>query len=315
MLSLGQVRPEKLRRGDRWVACCYRAAVWLFSRLGPRFTYWLFDRFFARAYARSRAMLVIARNINLAYAQAPEAEREALIAAVAKAQTATAAELMLQDHWRRSGIKWTRHNLDAQWLRPYAENAKQALFLVGHFAGWEPNIMTLSRYLRNVVGIYAPPKNPLLETFFRERRVVKAANWRILPRDMPGLQARLAQEFADGASLLYALDAPLPGPMLPFMGLTSPTTLKPYALAAAAGAPIIPLHCGRDRSGLGFWIEAQPPIHPEGSSEEAVLAFATAMNQVYSQWIHANPDHWYWTGNFFQPNARWQAREAVKQAA
>ena len=313
MLSIGQKRPEKLRRGDRLAALIYGLTGHLFSFLKPRFTFWFFKTFLTRLFRQSRNRALIEKNINLAFPDKGEKEKQAILNGVLDALPLAAAELMLQNYWRRSSLKWTRHNLDETWLEPYRKNEKQALFLLGHFAGWETNIMTLSNFLENVYGVYAPPKNPLLEPYFRERRYVKNASWTLLPRDMKGLQTRISREFAAGRSLIYILDAPLPGPMLPFLGLHSPTTLTPYRVAANAGAPIIPLNCGRDRDRLGFWIEAQKPIFAEGTSPSHIEHFATEMNHVYSSWIRANPDHWYWTGKFFEPNAIWQARQQAKE--
>lgn len=315
MLSIGQARPEKLRRGDRLAALAYGLAVRFFGLLGPRATYWLIQRLAGPAYRRSRSIPLIRRNIGLAYANESEQRREEMVQEVATAQVGNIADFLLQDTWRRSSLKWTRHNLDEDWLQPYIKNEKQALLVVGHFAGWEPNAMTLSRYFQNVMAIYAPPKNALLEPYFRERRAVTNSTWAYCPRDLPDMRARVQRHIKGGGSMFYLLDAPLPGPMLPFMGLQSPTTLGPYSLAARADIPIIPLFCGRQKTGVGFWIEAQQPIFAKGRNQSAVADFATTMNNVYSDWIRANPDQWYWTANFFQPNARWEARQAAKAAA
>ncbi len=312
MLSIGQVRPDKLRRGDRLAAFLYGSTIRLFSLLGPRFTFAVFRRFMLRSYLRSRPATLIRRNIDLVYADKSAGEREELVTKVAREQVGNAAELMLQDHWRRSSLRWTRHNLDADWLQPYVRNEKPALLILGHFAGWEANAMTLSRYFENVMGIYAPPKNPLLESYFRERRAVKGASWVYCPRDLPDMRARIQGHLGSGGSMLYLLDAPLPGPMLPFLDRESPTTLGPYTMAARAGIPLLPVYCGRDREGVGFWIEVQKPIYAEGRDQAAVIDFATRMNGVYSDWIRANPDQWYWTANFFRPNARWEAKRAAK---
>ena len=108
--------------------------------------------------------------------------------------------------------------------------------------GWG---IIFSRYLKNGIGVYAPPRNPLLEAHFRDGRIVNHDYWTLYPRDLKGLQEKLAQAvIEDGSSLIYALDAPLPGPMLPFLGLKSPTALKPYELAAKVGMPIIPFAQG-----------------------------------------------------------------------
>lgn len=309
MLSIGQERPDKLRKGDRLAALLWSLSAQIFSLLGPRVTFRFFKALGGRLMRRSSNIGLISHNVGLAYKDDTAQRREEIVEGVVSALPLAIAELMLQPYWRRCSEGLTRHNLTADWLQPYVSNEKQAIYLLGHFSGWEANIMTLSRHLTNTVAVYAPPKNPLLEKYFREGRTDLSGKWTLWPRDMRGLQGRLAEEFSRGKSLIYALDAPLPGPMLPFMGLNSPTTLRPYKLAAETGAPIIPLNCGRDRHGLGFWIEAVQPIHAKGSSSDDVIELATTMNGIYSDWIRANPDHWYWTGQFFKPNRIWEARQ------
>ncbi len=308
MLSLGQSRPEQLRRGDRIAAALWAFCSHFFSLLGPRVTFWTFQRLGRALLGRSSNVGLVRTNVALVFPDWTARAREELVQQIAGDLPLAIAELWLQPYWRRRSEALTHHNLDADWLRPFARNDRQAVFLLGHFSGWEANIMTLSRHLRNVTAIYAPPKNALLEPYFRERRTDLSGNWTLYPRDMSMLQRRLAKEFAQGKSLIYALDAPLPGPMLPFLGLTSPTTLRPYELAAKAGAPIIPLHCGRNRAGISFWIEALPPLYAKSAAPEDVRDLAILMNDLYSDWIRTHPDQWYWTGRFFRPNPIWEAR-------
>ena len=291
----------------------------LFSALGPRFTFWFFRKVLTTVSRRSsnakgvqKNVKIIRQNVETAYADASVDQQRAIIDAVVTAMPEAMAELMLQPYWRQHGEALTRHNLDAPWMQPYARNERQAIFVLGHFLGWEPNIMTLSRHLRHVHAAYAPPKNPLLEPFFAQHRLATGATWTMLPRDLKGLQARLAKAFAGGSSLLYVLDAPLPGPMLPFMGLTSPTTLRPYQTAVDAGVPIIPLKMGRELGTLRFWIEAQEPLFATGKDQAAVIDLATRMNDHYSAWIREDPTQWYWTGQFFKPNRLWQRRELAR---
>lgn len=315
MLSLGQARPEKLRRGDRFAAFLWAFFGRVFSALGPRFTFWFFSGVLTVPIRKSSNETLISKNVSLAFPDMAGADQAALVDKIVRELPRAMAELMLQNFWRRAGDRVTRHNLDAPWLQPYARNEKQALFLLGHFSGWEANIMMLSKKLSGVHAVYAPPKNLLLETYFNERRTDFSGNWTLYPRDQKGLQRLMARKCAEGRSLLYALDAPLPGPMLPFMGQTSPTALRPYELAAKAGMPVIPLKCGRDRDKIGFWIEAQDPIFAKGTSDDDIRDLAIRMNDHYSDWIRENPDHWYWTGQFFQPNKRWEARSKRKTAA
>ena len=169
--------------------------------------------------------------------------------------------------------------------------------------------MAMSRKISNVWVLYAPPKNPLMEPIFREQRVCPKKGWRLIPRDLHNLQGALSRHLREGGSLLYLLDTPLPGPMLPFLGLTSPTALAPYQMAARQGAPLIPLKCQFQRKGRHLQIEAQQPIFADGKGAEAAQVLATQMNAVYSDWIRERPTQWYWTGKFFEPNAQWEARK------
>ena len=312
MLSQGQKRPEELRRGDRLGAFAYLLVQRLFCLLGPRLTFAFFGWVGRRQYPKSSPAKVVRANVEKVYVDAPEAEREAIIEGVYKTVPLAMAEFMLQPYWKRHGPRLTTHNLDQEWLQPYLRNEKNAVFLLGHLAGWEAGAQMLSRQLQNCLAVYAPPKNALLETHFRDGRIVADSTWQMMPRDLQGLQRKLASSIRDGSSLLYLLDAPLPGPMLPFLGHTSPTALKPYELAAKNGVPLIPVRTGRSDNGLNFTIEVEEPIFATGTSEEDIIAFATQMNGVYTRWIKERPTQWYWADKFFKPNAIWEKRMARK---
>ena len=314
MLSQGQKRQEGLRRGDRLVAVLYRLVQAIFCLLGPRFAFGFFGWVGARLYPQSEPAKLVRRNVELVYADRGEEEREAIIQGIYKTLPRAMAEFILQPYWKRHGARLTQHNVDIDWAQPYLKNEKNAVFLIGHFSGWEAGVQFLSRHAKNVVGIYTAPRNPLLEPHFCEGRMVRGHSWRMYPRDLTDLQGRLTEALKAGASLIYALDAPLPGPMLPFLGLTSPTTLKPYALAAQTGAPLIPVYTRREANDQAFCVELEPPIFAKGASNADIIALATEMNQVYTRWIFKDPTHWYWTDKFFIPNKRWQERQAVKAA-
>lgn len=314
MLSIGQKRPDGLRRGDRAAAVLFRLFRRVFSALGPRFTFWLFRMIVVRPYRRSSPAKVVRRNVDLAYAQSTQAERDSIVDGVTSTLPMAMVELLLQPYWYRHSERLTTHNLDADWLQPYLKNEKQAMFLIGHFSGWEPNIVTLSRHIQQAVGIYAPPKNALLEPYLREKRVAPGSTFTLYPRDRRGLQGELAQYLKDGKSLIYALDAPLPGPMLPLLGLESPTTLRPYQMVAEVGAPIIPLKCYRVPSKIEFVIEAQEPLFAKGTQPDDIVDFATRMNAVYSAWIRETPTQWYWPNGIFRPHPIWVKRENARAA-
>lgn len=309
MLSVGQKRPEGLQRGDRLSAWAFRFGQQIFSLLGPRFTFWIIRRALLPLIRRSSTPAKILGNVKRAYPDATAEERQAIVDGVIWSAPETAAELMLQPYWRHNAGRILDHNFDDAWLQPYVKNEKPAMYLLGHFTGWEASVMAMSGILERVWAVYAPPKNPLMEPYFCEKRILQSRTWRLLPRDLPRLQNQLNSHVGSGGSLLYLLDAPLPGPMLPFLGLKSPTTIAPYQMAAKKGLPIIPLKCSFDQQAMRFRIEAEQPLEAKGSSAEDVIKLATDMNAVYSRWIRERPTQWYWTGKFFEPNAQWEARQ------
>ena len=319
MLSVGQKRPRGLQRGDRLRVWAFGLSQQLFSFLGPRLTFWLVRRALLPVIRRSSAPAKIRRNINRAYPQASKAQRQAIEDKVIGSAPDTVAEFLLQPYWRRNAGRILDHNFDEAWLQPYVKNDKPALFLLGHFTGWQASLMAMSGILQQVWMVYAPPKNRLMDPYFCEKRIVpqgvKQGAWRLLPRDLPGLHKQLSKHVRTGGSLLYLLDAPLPGPMLPFLGLTSPTTLAPYQMAVRQQLPLIPLNCHFDQRSLRFRIAAEPPLEAKGSRAEDAVELATRMNAVYSRWIREQPTQWYWVGKFFEPNSDWEARQKRKAQA
>ena len=311
MLGLGDKRPEKIKVSHRAEALVVGVLRWVLCRLGPRISYGLFRRFLRPRLAKSGPVATIERNIEQVFQDREPEFRHALKERVVDGMSDAMTEFALQDFWHRRSLQSTEHNLDAPWLQPYLRNEKPAIYLIGHFQGWEVNILTLTGFVRNVLGIYRPPKNPLLEVYFRDRRTVDRSGMDLVPRDYKGLGKRLAGHLASGGSLMYALDAPLPGPMLPFLGLKSPTTLVPYGLAAQHKVPIIPLKCGKRGQGR-FFIEVLDPLFAGGETAEDIEALAVQMNAIYSDWIREMPEQWYWADKFFIPNDRWEARRSEK---
>ena len=137
MLSLGQKRPEGLPRGSRLTASHIPNNAGFFCLLGPRLTFGFIGWLGNRRYHKSSPAKVIRRNVELVYAHMPADQRETIIEGIYDNVPRAMAEFILQPYWKRYGPRRTRHNLDADWLQPYLNNERQALFLLGHMAGWE----------------------------------------------------------------------------------------------------------------------------------------------------------------------------------
>jgi KDO2-lipid IV(A) lauroyltransferase len=85
------------------------------------------------------------------------------------------------------------------------------------------------------------------------------------------------------------------GVYVDFMGHPAGSTIGAASLALKTGAPLLPMHCVRQRDGkLKVIIEPEFTIRREGPEEELVPEAVAAMNRVVERWVREHPEQWFW---------------------
>ena len=93
------------------------------------------------------------------------------------------------------------------------------------------------------------------------------------------------------------------GLFVEFLGEAASTVIGPSQLAQKTGAWILPaaMHVRRHRPPvLQFYPPIDPAAYPDG--HEGRLAMTRRLNDIFSDWIRARPDQWFWL------HRRWKSR-------
>jgi KDO2-lipid IV(A) lauroyltransferase len=182
-----------------------------------------------------------------------------------------------------------------------AESEGRGVFLItAHFGSWEMMGDPMTLYRGPSFVIARPADNPFLER--RIRRVRERFGNITVPRRGAGRKAMRA--LRSGGRVWILADQrvhPREGIELPFFGRPAMTSTLAARLSLRCGSPAVPLFCHPEPGGR-FRIEVRPPIHPEGSGDEAVRALTARYLQVTEAEIRRHPEMWLWMHN------RWRQR-------
>lgn len=273
----GLLSPDRASRFGRWLA----------RRLGPH-------------QDKSR---IIRRNLELAFPERSEAEREELLLGVWGNMGAVAAEY---PHLKRIGGSEAEQRLRVEVLgeiESLRDPSKPAVFVSGHISNWELNAAAMTRLGVPLSAVYTPPQNPWHERMLRRAR--EPLGCRLVPR-ADSMRA-LMRELSDGNSIGLIMDQRVDsGTALPFFGIPKLTTLIPARLALRYGCELVPVRTRRLQD-AHFEVTLHPPVHPDdikADEVEQARQMTLKINAMFEQWIRETPEDWFCT------KRRW-AKDAV----
>ncbi|PIU19621.1 MAG: hypothetical protein COT18_06580 [Elusimicrobia bacterium CG08_land_8_20_14_0_20_59_10] len=190
-----------------------------------------------------------------------------------------------------------------------AAAAGKGLVLLGaHAGGWEAAMSLLGgkNIKVNVVRFEGEAENirGLLE------KSVKTSNIRVIGvSGSPGDSLALVEALGRGEVVAMHGDRTLGGrtAKLPFLGGKASFPLWPYAVAAAAGAPLI--HTFAARAGaysysLKAWPPALPVLEKNGAEKEPLKKYAAAFAAHLEEFLAANPLQWFNFYPFWEKEAK-----------
>ncbi len=230
---------------------------------------------------------------NLAHAM-PELEadqRHALIRKMWWQTGRTAGEFFHASQLVRSG------QVAITGLHHLTENAGGSILVGGHFGNWEIMPEAVRQSGREVGIIYRPLNNQLANWIFQTRQNQPRTKTFIKGRE--AALGMVATVTAGGVMLILADQQLREGAEVSFFGHPAQTAVSHIKVALRRKSA---LHMARTRrlpdGRLSLDISA-PLDLPEGEEEEAVLALATRINQIFESWIREAPEQWLW------PHRRW----------
>jgi lauroyl/myristoyl acyltransferase len=203
---------------------------------------------------------------------------------------------------RHSYQEYVRMIADSMWAEPLSSADTLAMFevtgaehlnvgdhgsmvVLPHFGNWDVAAsasLGLGLRLTTVMAPVVSPGITEMVTLSRERKGLEIFTLRQAAR---GLFRALRR----GRTVALMLDVPEAGPtvVVPFCGGPVRCSAVPARLAAATGAPILPVTCWR--SGRGWRLDIHPRVDAGGDDAAVIARVAAAVEPA----IRAHPEQWY----------------------
>lgn len=285
-----KARRVPLRARAEYLA--FAAAERLVRLLGPDRASDLFAGawgFFAPRLRRQETALA---NLERAFPDKTQAEREAIALAMWKNLGRVMAEALLVDEIVGDPSRIVIDQ-DAPAMAAIRENGGRVVLASLHFANWEIAAWPVTAAGYNTAGVYQRVRNPLVD-----QRVV-ALRGTVFPGGMHskghGTPRRLLSWVKNGNPIGVLADhRENRGVEVPFFGAPAPSTPLPAFIARSLGVPLIAGRAVR-LNGARFRIEGEIVPVPVTEDRNADIEAATASLQaIFERWITQAPEFWMW---------------------
>jgi KDO2-lipid IV(A) lauroyltransferase len=284
------------------------AAVWLFVgglRVLPRVVARGIGAGVGRvAYAGlSRLRRSGARNLQLAFPEKSDAERERILRAVYRNLGYLLAEFcQMQGYTAESASKFIRYEGLENYLKA-RERGQGVLVLTGHLGAWE-----LSSFYHSLMGmpmgmVIRRLDNPLVDAFVNHIRCLHGN--RVIHKD--DFARGLIASMRAGETVGILMDTnmtPPQGVFVPFFGVQACTASGMARVAQKTGAAVVP--------GFLLWSEQEQryvlrfgeelKMVSTGSTEEDATTNTALFTKVIEGYIRQYPEQWLWM------HRRWKTR-------
>jgi Kdo2-lipid IVA lauroyltransferase/acyltransferase len=183
-----------------------------------------------------------------------------------------------------------------EYVRDQGRDGKGTLFFSAHYGNWEVVTMSATHAGLDIVEIYRPANNPLVDRLINHARSVIGSE--LVPKGAVAAR-RAVSALRSGRHIAMLVDQKMiEGVAVPFFGRTAMTAPALARLALHFKCPVVPVRIIRSR-GAHFLIIAEPPLqyHQSGDIEVDTVALMTQVNQVYERWIRERPGQWLWLHN------------------
>lgn len=290
-LALLRLLPRFLRRNvaHRLEYVAVRLVEWLLLPLGIDGASALMGRLW-RWFAPFNARHARAdRHLALAFPEKTAAERRLILGDMWENLGRTAAETVLLPRLLRETER-------VECTVPTAELERArtgAIFVSLHSGNWEVVSLPLYQMGIDLIGVYKPLSNPLVESYLLARRL-PIYRGGLIGRER-GVALKLRARARAGSTLAILADqtdqTSIP---VTFFGRRARAMPFPAMLARRLGLPLFVGRCVRT-GGARFRIEGRWLDVPRTDDPEADIAALTgAVHEVWEAWIRQYPAQWMW---------------------
>jgi len=244
----------------------------------------------------------VLRNLELAFPEKPQAEREALARSLWGNVGKVFAEYAHLARLNRNFAD-SVEVVGGEHLARLANNKQSAVLVSPHLGNWELSGCAMYQLGLEISVVYTPLQNPYLDQMVaRCRRAGHGSG--LLARDES--MRLMLREISQGRSVGLVMDQRVDsGVPVPFFGIDKLTSLIPARLAVRHGIDLIPVRTQRLEHGrfrVTFLPPVEPPADVAGDVEKA-MAMTTTVNAYFEDWIRAVPGDWFITQRLWPKDA------------
>jgi len=170
---------------------------------------------------------------------------------------------------------------------------KGAIVVTAHFGEWEGAAAAVSVAGVPAIAIARRLDNPLLHQEVHAAR----SSLGLVMVDRKHAAKRMLKALRDKHIVILLIDQavkPREGIQLPFLGRPAWTATSPAKLALKTGAPIVPLFCYPDGTGIRIAVEKPIDIAALLPSERSVEQILATLNRSIERRILEHPELWLW---------------------
>jgi Kdo2-lipid IVA lauroyltransferase/acyltransferase len=254
---------------------------------------------------RRRESKVARRNLELAYPELSDAERDALHADILRTTARQAFETLRL---------WTRphaHNLQTMLVRREGvelfdeaiARGKGVIVAAPHYGNWELLNQWLADYTPLSI-LYRPPDSRLGEAFLRLARADNAGRVTQIRAEAAGIR-QLFKRLRDGGVVGILPDQQPKagdGEFAPFFGRPAYTMTLLTRLAERSGATVLFVYCERVGP-LRFALRVEPA--PAAIADPDSLVATTALNAAVERIARRDPAQYQWTYKRYTLDPSW----------
>jgi KDO2-lipid IV(A) lauroyltransferase len=232
-------------------------------------------------------------NLQRALPDLSLTQRRAVVRAMWDNFGRTVIELTQLGRYQRLLGTDTFHYEGVEHVEACRRAGKPILFLSAHFGNWEVLGLLARRYGYELIQVYRPTNNRLLDGLVRRLRTPACRH--LVPKGQGGTRQLLKAARA-GDPIGMLVDQRLSeGVVAPFLGLPAPTTPVAAQIAIRYGYALVPvksLRVGGCR--IRAVIEPAIEIPAEGDEAARVAAVTAEMNARIGRWVREHPGQWLW---------------------
>lgn len=244
------------------------------------------------------------RNLEIAFPQMPDAEREKIVRGVFES---LGRHLGFVSHFRKFKPEDIRGLVEIvgreENFEPAHATGKGILFFTGHFGSWEIfNLLPLAfGYEMNI--LVRRIDNPLVEEFVDKMRTRFGA----VTLDKTKAARRMFRILENGGLLGILADLNVQereGIFVDFFGIPASTTTSIARLALATNAVVMPAFAVWEESRQKYVIYLDPPIayQKTGNSAKDIKEITEKVTKVVENYVRQYPEQWLWI------HKRWNTR-------